>query len=282
MQNLTNPTYIRALMAKYEVTFSKKMGQNFLINPGICPRMAAESGAGSGVGVLEIGPGVGVLTRELAALADKVVAVELDRRLIPLLGETLADCPNAKVVEGDALGLDLHALIRDEFTGMEVVVAANLPYYITSPVIMRLLEERLPIKAITVMVQKEAAERICAPMPSRQSGAITAAVRWYTEPEILFTVSPGSFLPPPDVQSAVIRLALRSEPPAVLGDESAFFKVVKAAFSQRRKTLLNCLSAGLSLSKDDARALLDSAGIAPATRAEQLGIEEFARLANEL
>jgi 16S rRNA (adenine1518-N6/adenine1519-N6)-dimethyltransferase len=258
------------------------MGQNFLINPGVCPRMAAESGAKPGTGVLEIGPGVGVLTRELAALAEKVVAIELDRRLIPLLAETLADCPNTKVVEGDALQLDLHALIREEFAGMDVVVAANLPYYITSPVIMRLLEEKLPIKAITVMVQKEAAERICAPMPSRQSGAITAAVRWYTEPEILFTVSPGSFLPPPDVQSAVIRLTLRGEPPASVRDEAAFFKVVKAAFYQRRKTLLNCLSSGLSLPKDDVRALLEQAGIEPTTRAEQLRLEDFARIGDLL
>jgi 16S rRNA (adenine1518-N6/adenine1519-N6)-dimethyltransferase len=185
-----------------------------------------------------------------------------------------------KVVEGDALKLDLGELIREEFAGMEVVVAANLPYYITSPVIMRLLEERLPIRAITVMVQKEAAERICAPMPSREGGAITAAVRWYSEPEILFEVAPDSFLPPPDVTSAVIRLTLRTEPPAPVRDEAAFFRVVKAAFSQRRKTLTNCLSAGLAIPKDDARALLSAANLPETARAEQLALTDFAALAN--
>lgn len=282
MLSLTNPGQIRALMQKYDFTFSKKLGQNFIINPGICPKIAELGGAAPDVGVLEIGPGIGVLTRELAARAKKVVAVEVDARLLPLLAETLADLTNVKVVNADVLKLDLHGLIAAEFPGMEVVVCANLPYYITSPIVMKLLEDKLPIRAVTVMVQKEAAQRICAPMPSRQSGAITAAIAYYTEPRLLFEVSPGSFLPAPDVQSAVIRLDIRRQPPVDLRDEKALFRVIKAAFTQRRKTVLNCLSAGLGLPKAEVASLLERAGIAPTSRAEQLALADFAAIANAL
>lgn len=278
--NLTNPRVLRQLMQKHGVQFSKKFGQNFIINPGICPRIAELGGAGPGIGALEIGPGAGVLTAELAGRCKKVAAVELDARLLPLLAETLAAHKNVHIIHGDVLKLDLHALIAEEFAGLDVIVCANLPYYITSPIVMKLLEDRLPVRSITVMVQKEAAQRICAPMPSRQAGAITAAIHYYAEPRLLFEVSPGSFLPPPDVQSAVIRLDLRHRPPVELLDEALFFRVVRAAFSQRRKTLLNSLSAGLGQSKPRLAEQLRQAEVAPGARAEALTLEDFARISN--
>lgn len=282
MENLASPAAIRAILQKHGFKLSRKLGQNFIVNPGICPRIAELGGAVPGTGVLEIGPGIGVLTRELAARADKVVAVEVDSRLLPVLEETLADCDNVKIVHADVLELDLPALLAAEFPGREVAVCANLPYYITSPIVMKLLESRLPVSSVTVMVQREAARRLCAGLPSRQAGAVTAAVRWYAEPEILFGVSPGSFLPPPSVESAVIRLNVRDAPPLPVRDEKLLFRVVRAAFAQRRKTLLNCLCAGFGLPKEETRALLESAGVDPAARAEQLSLEEFARIADRL
>ena len=279
MPNLTSPAVIREILGCHGFHFSKALGQNFIINPGVCPRMAEESGAAPGVGVLEIGPGIGVLTAELARRAEKVVAIELDDRLPPILAETLAEFKNIRIIPGDAMKLDLAALIAEEFPGMEVVLAANLPYYITTPLIMRFLEQRLPLKAITVMVQKEAARRIIAPPGTRECGAISAAVWYYSRPEFLFGVSRGSFLPAPDVDSAVIRLTLCEEPPVAVPDEEDYFAVVKAAFAQRRKTVLNSLSASLALPKDRVRGILQTAGIAENTRAEALKLKELGRLA---
>ena len=213
MKRLSDIGTIKDILSRHGFTFSKALGQNFLINPSVCPRMASCSGAGKGVGVIEVGPGIGVLTNELCQLADKVVAVELDKRLLPVLDETLAEYDNVKVVNADVLELDLNQLIKDEFDGLEVVVCANLPYYITSPVIMKLLEDRLPISAITVMVQKEAAQRICAEVGSRMSGAVTVSVNYYAKPQMLFGVSAGSFMPAPKVDSAVIRLDILKKPP---------------------------------------------------------------------
>lgn len=281
MKRLSDIGTIKELLSRHGFSFSKALGQNFLVNPSVCPRMAESCGARQGVGVLEIGPGIGVLTQELCQLADKVVAVELDKRLLPVLGETLAEFDNIRIVNADVLKLDLNRLIAEEFDGLEVVVCANLPYYITSPVIMKLLEDRLPVKAITVMVQKEAAQRICAPVGSRESGAVTVSVNYYAEPELLFHVSAGSFMPAPKVDSAVIRLDILQEPP-VDCDRAAFFRVVKAAFSQRRKVIANSLSAGLGISKADAAALLEQAGVAPNARAEQLSLQDFAAIANRL
>ena len=281
MKRLSDIGTIKEILSKHGFTFSKALGQNFLVNPSVCPRMAELSGAGQGVGVIEIGPGIGVLTNELCRLADKVVAIELDKRLLPVLGETLAEYDNVKIVNADVLELDLHTLIAEEFRGMEVVVCANLPYYITSPVIMKLLEDRLPISAVTVMVQKEAAQRICAKVGSRESGAVTVSVNYYAEPELLFGVSAGSFMPAPKVDSAVLRLKIRKEPP-VKTDEAAFFKVIKAAFSQRRKVLSNSLSAGLGIDKAKASLILEKAGVAANARAEQLSLEDFAAIANQI
>ena len=281
MKRLSDIGTIKEILSKHGFTFSKALGQNFLVNPSVCPRMAELSGAGQGVGVIEIGPGIGVLTNELCRLADKVVAIELDKRLLPVLDETLAEYDNVKIVNADVLELDLHTLIAEEFQGMEVVVCANLPYYITSPVIMKLLEDRLPISSVTVMVQKEAAQRICAKVGSRESGAVTVSVNYYAEPELLFGVSAGSFMPAPKVDSAVLRLNIRKEPP-VKTDEAAFFKVIKAAFSQRRKVLSNSLSTGLGIDKAKASFILEKAGVAANARAEQLSLEDFAAIADQL
>lgn len=279
MKRLSDISTIKEILSKHGFTFSKSLGQNFLINPSVCPRMAEYAGAGAGVGVIEIGPGIGVLTNELCQLADKVVAVELDKRLLPVLHETLAEYDNVKIVNADVLELDLKQLIEEEFAGMEVVVCANLPYYITSPVIMKLLEERLPVKAITVMVQKEAAQRICAKVGVRMCGAVTVAVNYYADPELLFHVSAGSFMPAPKVDSAVIRLNVREKPP-VDADKEKFFAVVKASFGQRRKVIANSLSAGLGMGKEKVLAILERAGVPQNTRAEALRLEDFAAIAN--
>ncbi len=278
MDNLSNIGVIRNVLSRHGFTFSKALGQNFLVNPTVCPRMAELGGAKAGVGVIEIGAGVGVLTAELAKRADKVVCIEIDARLLPVLAETLAGYQNVEIVNADVMRVDLHALIAEKFSGMEVVVCANLPYYITSPIIMSLLEQRLPVKSITVMVQKEAAQRLCAEPATREVGAVTIAVRYYSVPKVLFQVSRGSFMPSPDVDSTVIRLDIRERPQYDVGDEKAFFAVVKAAFSQRRKTILNCLASGLSLAKPDTAALLETAGVPGTARAEQLTMEQFAAL----
>jgi len=281
MADLSNPAVVRALLARHRLHLKKGLGQNFLINPGVCPRMAEAAGAGPGVGALEIGPGIGVLTTELARRCDKVVAVELDQSLAPALEETLKDYSNVEIVWGDFLKLDLKELLA-KFGDLPVIVCANLPYYITTPILMRLLESRLPLESVTVLLQKETAQRICAELPSRQAGAITAAIAWYTKPELLFTVSKGSFLPPPKVDSAVVRLTLRKEPPVPVKDEAMLFRVMRGAFAQRRKTMLNGLSAALNLPKDQMAALLEQAQVDPGARAEQLDLAAFARISDRL
>ena len=282
MQNLTNLGTIRTIMDRFGFTFSKSLGQNFIVNPSVCPKIAELGGAESEVGVLEIGAGFGVLTNELAARAEKVVVVELDSRLLPVLSYTLSDHKNVKVVNQDILKTDLPALLAEEFGEMEVVVCANLPYYITSPILMMLLESRLPVKSITVMVQKEAGERICAVMPSRACGAVTAAVRYYSKPQILFPVSRGSFYPSPNVDSMVVRLDVKKELPLEGEAEKRLFRVVKAAFGQRRKTLVNTLSSGLKIEKARAAEAIAEAGLKPTVRAEELSLDEFIRLSQFL
>ena len=279
MPTLTDPAVIKELLQRHGFSFSKALGQNFIINSSVCPRMAELGGVAPGVGVLEIGPGFGVLTAELCRRAEKVVAVELDDRLPPILAETLAEFHNVTIVPGDVMELDLSALIAEHFAGMPVVVCANLPYYITSPVIMRLLEQPLPIRSLTVMVQKEAAQRITAAPGTRECGAISAAVWYYSTPKLLFSVSRGSFLPAPAVDSAVIRLDIPPELPADWPPKEDFFAVVRAGFGQRRKTLLNSLSAGLRWEKEDTRTLLETAGLPENTRAEQVTLEQWKALA---
>lgn len=277
--NLSNISTVKELLHRHGFTFSKALGQNFIVNPGICPKMAELSGA-AGIGVIEVGPGIGVLTAELAKLARRVVCIELDTRLLPVLAETLAGYDNVTVINADVLKVDLRALIEKEFAGMEVVVCANLPYYITSPIVMSLLEARLPVKAITVMVQKEAAARLCAKPATRDVGAVTIAVRYYSEPRVLFTVSRGSFMPAPEVDSAVIRLDVHETPPLPVKDEKLFFAVVKAAFGMRRKTISNALTGVRGLTKEQVQAVLASANVPLTHRAEQLTMEQFAAIAD--
>lgn len=286
--NLSSPSEVRALLEKNGFRFSKAMGQNFLIDPHVCPRMAEAAVPDDTYGVLEIGPGIGVLTVELAKRAKKVVAIELDERLFPILDETLADCDNVKVVQGDVLETDLHKLIAEEFTEedgtvLPLVLCANLPYYITSPVLMKLLSERLPLETITVMVQKEAADRLCAELGTRAAGAVTVAIRYYAAAEQLFFVSKNCFLPSPKVDSEVIQLTLRTPEDALLADsadEQAFFRMVQAGFSQRRKTIMNSFSAALGLSKAELGELLDRLGVPRTARIEQLTLDQLISIYN--
>ena len=282
MNNLSDISVIKSVLSRHGFTFSKALGQNFIINPGVCPRIAEEGGAGEGVGVLEVGAGIGVLTAELAKRASKVVCVELDTRLLPVLDETLGEFDNVKIINGDILKVDLHRILEDEFGNMPVVVCANLPYYITSPVIMRLLESRLRIDSVTVMVQKEAAVRLCADVGSRDSGAVTVAVNYYAEAQKRFDVTRGSFMPSPNVDSAVIRLDILKNPPIEVSDEKFFFSMVKAAFSQRRKTASNGISAGMGISKPTVIEAIEAADLSPTVRAEALTMEQLGRLCEEL
>ncbi len=275
MNNLTNLSFIRELLARHDFSFSKGLGQNFLVNPSVCPKIAEMGNAKKGFGIIEVGTGIGTLTAELAKRADKVVAVEIDSRLLPVLEETLSDFDNIKVINEDIMNVDLNKLIEEEFSGMDVAVCANLPYYITSPIIMYFLESGAPVKSLTVMVQKEAAERLCAEVGTRQSGAISAAVRYYGEAKMLFGVSRGSFIPAPNVDSAVIRIDVEKKYSLSPEDEKFFFKVVKAAFSQRRKTLANSLSSMLSADKKHIYEALSENNLSENSRVEQLGMESL-------
>ncbi|MBP5433838.1 16S rRNA (adenine(1518)-N(6)/adenine(1519)-N(6))-dimethyltransferase RsmA [Ruminococcus sp.] len=276
--NLTNIGTVKDILSRHGFSFSKGLGQNFIINPDICPKIAESGNACKGFGILEIGTGIGVLTAELAKRADKVVAVEIDARLLPILDETLAGFDNVKIINEDVMKCDLHKLIDEEFKGLQVAVCANLPYYITSPVIMLLLESRLPIESITVMVQKEAAQRLCARVGSRDSGAITVGVNYYGTVKKLFDVSRGSFMPAPNVDSAVMRIDLNGERRLDEESERFFFKLVKAGFSQRRKTLANSLSSVIGIPKEKVYEALKAEGLPEAVRIEQLDMEQLIAL----
>lgn len=278
--NLSDINTVRALLQKNGFTFKKSLGQNFLINPAVCPAMA-DAACDNQTGVIEIGPGIGVLTAELSARAKRVVAIELDERLKKILPVTLSDCENVDIIYGDVLKTHLKALIAEKFSDCErVAVCANLPYYITSPIVMTLLESRLPIDSITVMVQKEAAERLCAKVGTRQAGAVSVAVSYYSEPEILFEVDKNSFMPPPKVDSAVIQLHIRDNPPVKVGGEEDFFRLVKACFAQRRKTLVNTVSSAAGIDKENIKKALTQLGLSETVRGEKLTLEELAELSN--
>lgn len=282
MKNLSDINVIKDVMTRHGFSFSKALGQNFIIDPTVCPRIADESLIDSETGVIEIGAGVGVLTAELAKRAKKVVCVELDKRLLPVLDETLSDFNNVTVINDDILKVDLHKLIDEQFGGMRVCVCANLPYYITSPIIMTLLEAHLPIDSITVMVQREAADRLCAEVGSRDAGAVTVAVNYYAKAQKLFNVSRGAFMPSPNVDSAVIKLDMRDEPPVEVDDEKKFFRLVKSAFGQRRKTAANSISSGMGLPKDIVISALESGGFDKSVRAESFTMDDFCKLAKLL
>ena len=277
---LTDLATIRALCEKYDFALSKGFGQNFIINPGVPTKIVDAAGIDRSIdrGVIEIGPGIGVLTKEMAKRAGKVVAIEVDKRLPPVLAETLAGFDNVKVILQDVLKTDLRALVEQEFPGMPVAVCANLPYYITSPIIMKLLEDKLPVDNITVMVQKEAAERLAALPGTRESGAVSCAVRYFANPRMMFTVQAGSFYPAPKVTSAVVRMEIRPTPAVQVPDEKAYFALVRAAFGQRRKTAANSIAAGLKLPRPQVAAALEAAGLDPRVRPEQLTLEDFAAL----
>jgi 16S rRNA (adenine1518-N6/adenine1519-N6)-dimethyltransferase len=280
--NLTNIGTVKEILARHGFSFSKGLGQNFIINPDICPKIAENGNAGEGFGILEIGTGIGVLTAELAKRADKVTAIEIDKRLLPILDETLSEFSNVKIINEDVMKCNLHKIIEEEFSGLKVAVCANLPYYITSPIIMMLLESRLPIESITVMVQKEAAQRLCARVGSRESGAITVGVNYYGTVKSLFNVSRGSFMPAPNVDSAVIRIDINHERRLEEEEEKFFFSVVKAGFAQRRKTAANALSSQLGFNKQQIYSALSAAGLSETARIEQLNMEQLIDFSKEL
>lgn len=277
---LTSPKVIRSIQERFGFTFKKGLGQNFLTSSAVLDDIAAAAEIESGV--IEIGPGFGVLTKRLSEAAEKVVAVEIDRRLIDVLNYTLSDCENVKIINSDVLKLDLHKLLKEEFPNEKVSVAANLPYYITTPIITRLLEEKLPLKNIVVMVQKEVAMRLLAKPATKDYGAITLLCRYYTEPSLVTSVPAGLFVPPPKVDSAVLKLSVLDKPRVDVLDEKIFFRTVKASFSQRRKTILNCLAANFSIAKDELTKILEKAGVEPNRRGETLDINEFAVLSDIL
>ena len=282
MDNLSNIGVIKDILERHNFSFSKSLGQNFLVNPTVCPKIAEMGNAKAGFGIIEIGTGIGVLTRELAMRADKVVAIEIDERLMPVLDETLADFDNVKIINDDVMNVDLHKLIEDEFEGLDVAVCANLPYYITSPIIMMLLEQRLPIKSITVMVQKEAGTRLCAKMGTRDMGAVTVAVNYFSTPKILFNVSRGSFMPSPNVDSCVVRFDINEKTPEGVTDEKFFFKTARGAFSQRRKTLANSVASSMGLEKAVVGKAIADVGLNANVRPEQLSMEQFIAFSEQL
>ncbi len=280
--NLTNPAELKELLGRHGFRFSRAMGQNFLIAGWVPERIADEAGLDERTGVLEVGPGVGCLTRELSRRAGRVVSVELDERLRPVLAETLADRENAEIVFGDVLKLDLSALVRERLGGLRPVVCANLPYNVTSPLLTALIEAGC-FDTITVMVQREVAKRLCARADTADYGAFTVFTQWHTEPEMLFDVPPGCFLPAPKVTSSVVRLRARETPPAAVRDEALFFAVVRAAFNQRRKTLVNALAAGLpGHPKDAIAAAIRQCGFDARIRGEALDIRGFAAITEAL
>ena len=280
--NLSDIKVVEKLLKPIGFSFKKSLGQNFLIDPTVCPAMA-ESAADENTGVLEIGPGIGVLTVECAQVAKRVVAIELDTRLKEVLDKTLAEFDNTEVIFGDALKLDLAQLIKEKFDDCDrVAVCANLPYYITSPLIMKLLYSRLPIDSITVMVQKEAADRLCAEVGSREAGAVTAAVAYFAKATQLFTVDRTSFVPPPNVESAVIRLDILKQPPVKVKDEKFFFSLIKSCFAQRRKTLVNTLSNTMNIDKSKVLVAINAIGEEPTVRGETLSLDKLAKLSDFL
>lgn len=273
---------IKSLLARHGFRFSKSMGQNFLVEDWVPREIAAASGADPACGVLEVGPGIGPLTRQLSALAGKVVSVELDHALLPILEETLAGLDNVQVVSGDILKTDLPALTAQQFPGLRPIVCANLPYNITSPAITALIESHC-FSCITVMIQREVAQRICAAPGTADYGAFSVYCQYHTRPEQLFHVPPTCFLPAPKVTSCVVRM-VPCPPPGAVDDPAHFFRVVRASFAQRRKTLLNGLTAafGADLGRQELAKVIQDCGFSPDIRGERLGIEDFARLSKAL
>jgi len=284
-EDIATPRRTKEIIQRHGFSFKKSLGQNFLIDQNILGKIVAAAGLDKTKGALEIGPGIGALTEKLAEEAGKVTAVEIDQRLLPILGEVLEPFSHVQVVHGDVLKLDLKELFAQQFSDVEgVSVVANLPYYVTTPILMKLLEERLPLENIVVMIQKEVAERMAAAPGGKEYGSLSIAVQYYSEPELVCIVPHSVFIPQPNVESAVIRLKVRKQPPVQVQDEAFFFEVVQASFAQRRKTISNNLKSRFfpKEGRERLEALLEEAGIAPSRRAETLDLHEFAKLSNVL
>ena len=281
--DLCNPKEIKALLGRHGFHFSKSKGQNFLIQSWVPQQAAEASGAAPGVGVLEIGPGIGPLTAQLAQRGEKVAAVELDATLLPILAETMVPYPNVEIVPGDILKLDLPAFCREHFPGLPVVVCANLPYNLTTPVITALLQSQC-FQAVTVMIQREVAKRICAQPGTAEYGAFTLLCQYYAHCEVLFDVPPSCFLPAPKVTSSVIHMTVREAPPVPVGDPALFLRVVRGAFAQRRKTLINSLSSSLTdfVGKEEVTQALRACNLTETIRGERLTFADFAQLPEKL
>lgn len=279
--NLTNYSEIRELLSRHGFRFSKSMGQNFLTADWVPERIADEAGLDEETGVIEVGPGIGCLTEQLSMRAGKVVSIELDSALKPVLAETMRGRENVEIIFGDVLKSDLPAIVKENFGDMRAVVCANLPYNITSPLLTAFIEAGC-FESITVMIQREVARRICAREGTADYGAFTVYCNWHTEPEILFDVPPSCFVPQPKVTSSVIRLTPRKQPPVPVSDEKMLFRVVRAAFNQRRKTLVNALSSGMGLPKEQIEAAVVGSGFDARVRGEVLSIADFARLTDAI
>ena len=281
---LTDISYARAVMERHGISPQKRFGQNFLISENVVSRIADTPGQGdSDMGIIEIGPGIGTLTQKLAERYRKVVSIEIDTTLLPVLEDTLSEYDNVKIISGDAMKTDFAALVREEFEGMRVAVCANLPYYITSPVIMRLLETDGLFESVTVMIQKEVADRLVAAPATAEYGAITASCAYWAEIEKVFNVSPANFIPPPKVTSSVIRMNIHKEPPVACENRENLFRVIRGAFAKRRKTLSNSLSGETNKhTKAEIEAVLVSLGYRADVRGETLGLSDFAKISDAL
>ena len=286
IKDIATPVRTKAILEKYGFSFKKSLGQNFLIEPNILSRIVDHAEVTDKTGVIEIGPGIGALTEQLARRAKKVVAFEIDQRLLPILNETLAPYPNVSIIHQDVLEADLKRAVKEHFSDCEeIMVVANLPYYVTTPIIMKLLEDQLPLKGIVVMLQKEVADRISAKPSTKEYGSLSIAVQYYTDAKTVMTVPKTVFVPQPNVDSAIIRLLVRNEPIVELENESFFFQIVRASFAQRRKTLLNNLVHFLPNGKELKPVIeetLSQVNIDGKRRGESLSIEEFAKLSDAL
>ena len=281
-QKLSDPKKTIEVIQKYQFAFQKRFGQNFLIDAHVLEKIVSAAGITKDDCVLEIGPGIGTMTQYLAESAGQVIAVEIDTNLLPILADTLKDYSNVKVINQDILKVDINELVKEYNNGRPIKVVANLPYYITTPIIMGLFESNVPIDNITVMVQKEVADRMQVGPGSKDYGALSLAVQYYASPYIVANVPPNCFIPRPNVGSAVIRLTRYKEPPVQVNDSKLMFKLIRASFNQRRKTLQNGLnnSPEISFSKEEITKAIESLGVSPSVRGEALSLEQFAQLAN--